>query len=349
MDRAKKIILGFVSGLLVFSPFTMSASAESTVNSGNVYRDAVVSVSVTYDDGIQTKAAVTTSVAVKDPEVTTTTVSGTEDTTKTPSEITVVPDEQTPPVTTTTTNVPDRKDVYNVFDIYDAYTGNGGKDGLSVSGGIYSSEDLKRGIKGIDVSKWQDEIDWTKVKSSGTEFAIIRAGYGNMAVQEDPKFDTNMKNAALAGIPRGVYWYSYATTAEDARREADVCYSVIKGYKFEYPLMFDIEERSQADLSTATVSAIVDAFCSRMQERGYYVTIYSYANFLNTKIYDNILKKYDVAVAHYGVASPNFHLPYGIWQYSSTGSVNGINGNVDLDYAYKDYPALIKSKHMNGY
>lgn len=205
------------------------------------------------------------------------------------------------------------------------------------------------GIKGIDVSKWQGDIDWNKVKADGINFAIIRAGYGKLASQKDPKFDTNVTNAKKAGINCGVYWYSYATTVEEAYQEAEACYSIIKGYSFEYPIVFDIEDDSQRDLSTATISAIIDAFCSTLQDKGYYVSLYSYASFLTTKVYSSVLQKYDIWVAHYYVSKPNFTGSYGIWQYTDLGKINGISENVDMNYAYKDYPYIISKMHKNGY
>ena len=208
---------------------------------------------------------------------------------------------------------------------------------------------VEKGIKGIDVSEWQGSVNWNSVKSAGVKFAMIRAGYGRYTNQKDLMFDTNMKGTAGAGLSRGIYWYSYATTADDALREAEACYQIIKNYKFEYPIYYDIEESSQQGLSTATVSAIADTFCSYLQSKGYYVGIYSYASFINTKFYDNILKKYDVWVAHFDVNSPAVSASYGMWQYTDHGSVNGISGNVDFDYAYKDYPYIIAKNHKNGY
>lgn len=265
----------------------------------------------------------------------------------------VIPDNK--PVTTT--------DAFNVFDIYDAHlakvssvtttktttTTTTTTTTAKATTTTIAPTNVGSGIKGIDVSKWQGDIDWAKVKADGIKFAIIRAGYGKYASQEDPKFDQNMKAAKAAGLKVGVYWYSYAVTVDEAYQEAEACYSVIKQYDFEYPLVFDIEERSQEALSVATVSAIIDAFCSTMQNKGYYVSLYSYSSFLNTKVYTSVLNKYDIWVAHYGVSSPNFSGAYGMWQYSSTGSVNGISGSVDLNYAYKDYPYLISSNGKNGY
>lgn len=260
--------------------------------------------------------------------------------------------------TTTTAAETENEQHFNVFGIYEAHVKyvSSSTTAEEVKGGetitvpsVIGPSDVSGGVKGIDVSKWQADIDWDKVKADGINFAIIRAGYGKHAYQEDPYFDINMVNAEKAGLDRGIYWYSYATTVEEAYQEAEACYEVIKNYSFEYPLLFDIEEKTQEQLSTATVSAIIDTFCSVMQEKGYYVGIYSYASFLKTKVYEEILTKYDIAVAHFNVSQPNYSLPYGIWQYSSTGTVNGITGDVDLDYAYKDYPYIMSSNHKNGY
>lgn len=204
-----------------------------------------------------------------------------------------------------------------------------------------TAPEINVNVKGIDVSQWQGEIDWKKVKASGVEFAIIRAGYGNDISQKDPMFDTNMKNAQAAGIKCGAYWYSYADSPEDAKKEAEVCYQVIKNYKFQYPVFYDVEENFQVNYSTAKVSAIIDSFCSTLKSKGYYVGLYSYANFLTTKVYQNVLNKYDIWVAHFNVKKPDFAGKYGMWQYSEKGVVSGISEKVDLDYAYLNYPYII--------
>jgi GH25 family lysozyme M1 (1,4-beta-N-acetylmuramidase) len=204
-------------------------------------------------------------------------------------------------------------------------------------------------FEGIDVSVYQGAIDWEAAKEDGVEFAIIRAGYGKYASQKDKYFDTNMKNAQAAGLPCGAYWFSYAVTVEDAIKEADAFYEVIKDYQFEYPVSFDMEAEKQTKLTKDEVSAIIDAFCSRMESYGYYVSLYSYASFLNNKVTDDIFEKYDIWVAHYNTTKPSFDKKYGLWQYSSTGKIDGITGNVDLDFVYMDYERIIKNVHLNGF
>lgn len=204
-------------------------------------------------------------------------------------------------------------------------------------------------FEGVDVSVYQGNIDWNKAKADGIEFAVIRAGYGKYVSQKDKYFDQNMKNAKAAGLPCGVYWFSYALTPEDAIKEADACYEVIKNYKLEYPVSFDMETESQMKLPKETVAQIIEAFCGRMESYGYYTTLYTYASFLNYKVDDRIFDKYDIWVAHYNTSKPAFNRNYGLWQYSCTGSVWGITGNVDRDYVYLDYERIIKNAHLNGF
>ncbi len=203
---------------------------------------------------------------------------------------------------------------------------------------------------GIDVSKYQGNVNWSQVKKDGTDFAIIRAGYGKYASQKDPYFDQNMKNAKAAGIACGAYWFSYAESVADAKKEAEVFASIVSGYQFEYPLVFDIEAEVHTKMTKEQVSAIITAFCDTMESKGYYVALYSYSSFLNNKVYDSVLQKYDIWVAHFNVSAPTYSkTPYGMWQYSSTGRVGGITGDVDLDYSYRNYPPIMKRAHLNGY
>ncbi len=230
----------------------------------------------------------------------------------------------------------DAKEIaFDVFDIYDAHVASENND----------DPDIYKKSWGIDVSQWQGDINWPLVKASGVDFAIIRSGYGNEISQEDPKFRQNMAGAQDAGIQCGTYWYSYALTVEEAYQEAEVCYEIIKDYDFTYPVYFDIEDPSQMQLTTAQVSAIVDAFCTRLKEKGCYVGVYSCASFLTSKIYDSVLEKYDVWVAHYTDADkPDFSGDYGMWQYTSSGvdQVDGIYGNgLDLNHCYINYPYVI--------
>ena len=203
-------------------------------------------------------------------------------------------------------------------------------------------------MKGIDVSVHNGDIDWGKVKADGIDFAILRAGYGKLEKQKDEKFEQNYAGAKAAGIPVGAYWYSYAMTPEEAELEADVFLSVIKGKQFEMPVYFDLEEKKQFDLGKESVSAIMRAYLKKVEGAGYFVGLYGSASSLTTHTADDIKSWYTIWLAHW-VDKTNYSGAYGIWQHSEKGKVAGINGNVDLDICYKDFPTIIKGKGLNGW
>lgn len=199
--------------------------------------------------------------------------------------------------------------------------------------------------KGIDVSKHQRKIDWTKVK---TDFCIIRAGLGKVLSQKDPQFENNYAGCKANKIPVGAYWYSYATSAAEAAKEAEVCLQVIAGKQFEYPIFFDIEEKKQFVLGKAACTAIAKAFLERVEKAGYYVGIYSSKNGLENYIDKSVRERYAVWVANVGVSQTSYR-GAAMWQYSWTGKHSGIKGDVDCNYCYIDYPSIIKSKGLNGF
>lgn len=203
-------------------------------------------------------------------------------------------------------------------------------------------------MKGIDVSVHNGNIDWQKVKNAGIDFAILRAGYGRLASQKDERFEQNYSGAKAAGIPIGAYWYSYAMSEDEARLEADVFLSVVKGKQFEFPVYYDVEEKKQFDLGKEKVSAIMRAFLERVEAAGYFVGLYGSASSLTTHTSDDIKSRYTIWLAHW-VNQTSYGSAYGIWQHSEKGRVDGINGNVDLDIGYKDFPTIIKGKGLNGY
>ena len=200
--------------------------------------------------------------------------------------------------------------------------------------------------KGIDVSEHQGVINWDRIKASGkVDFAILRAGYGKEISQVDKQFERNYSECKRLNIPVGAYWYTYATTADEAKQEATVCLRTLAGKSFEYPVAFDIEE--QASLINA--SELCDAFCSELERNGYYTTIYSFKNAFENNISSEVKSKYDTFLSHVNVNKTDYSGSYGLWQYSWTGIIDGISGDVDLDYAYKDYPTIIKSAGLNGF
>lgn len=203
-------------------------------------------------------------------------------------------------------------------------------------------------FKGIDVSKWNGNINWEKVKKSGVDFAIVREGYGKKDPKQiDKKFKENINGAHDFGISCGSYHYSYADSVEDAINEAQFCLENIDGLKLEYPIVIDIEDKEQLKLNNRQRTDIVKAFCSEIEKHGYYAMFYCNLNWLSNYLYkDELLPKYDLWLAQWNTEKVSCSC--GIWQYSSTGSIDGISGNVDLDIAYKDYPIIMEEKKLNG-
>ena len=202
--------------------------------------------------------------------------------------------------------------------------------------------------KGIDVSKWQGRINWNLVKASGVEFAMIRSTFGWTQGNKDILFETNYENAKKLGIHVGAYHYSYARTPEEAVMEAEYCHSVLKDKIFEYPIAYDMEESGIAALGKAKISQIAKAFCEKMESYGYYVCIYANKHWLENYFTNEILENYDIWLAQW-TERPTFNKPYGLWQKSAKGQIDGINGYVDIDEAYKHYPSIMKLNGLNGF
>ncbi len=204
-------------------------------------------------------------------------------------------------------------------------------------------------LKGIDVSHHNGTIDWGKVKAAGVQFAILRCGFGRKSpTQIDTQFERNYRECKRVGIPVGVYHYSYAATVEDAKLEADFMLELISGKQFEYPVVFDIEDKTQAHLGKNLLTEITAAFCDKVEKAGYYTAIYSNPDWLINRLDREKLSRFDLWLAEWRTAK-TYTGTHGIWQYTDKGAVNGIVGNVDLDIAYKDYPTIIKKAGLNGF
>lgn len=205
--------------------------------------------------------------------------------------------------------------------------------------------------KGIDVSKHNGTIDWNKVKSSGkVDYAILRCGYGREHIKQiDAQFENNYKGCKSVGIPVGVYHYSYAMSEEDALREAEFCYKLIKGKQFEFPIYYDIEEQKQIALGREKVQTIAKTFCDYLEAKGYWVGLYSMDSAFTSILDTTMQKRYGCWVARVENVKPKCCKSYGMWQYSWKGKINGINTDVDMNYCYIDYPTLIKKNGKNGY
>lgn len=191
---------------------------------------------------------------------------------------------------------------------------------------------------GIDVSEWQGDIDWQQVKASGVEFAIIRVGYRSSKTGElerDEKALANLQGAAEAGIPIGAYFFSQAVSTQEALEEAEYALSLLEGYTLSYPLIYDWEylgaEARTAHVDARTLTDCIKTFCSRVEEAGYESMIYFNPHFHeNEVLYLEELTDYHFWLAMYDT---QMDYPYAIdmWQYSCTGTVPGITGDVDLN------------------
>ncbi len=201
--------------------------------------------------------------------------------------------------------------------------------------------------KGIDVSSWQENIDFKKVKKSGIKFVVIRAGFGTRT-DPDKYFERNYNGARDAGLHVGAYWYSYAKSGAEALDEARACRGIIAGKKFDFPIFYDLEEHSQFVRGVDFCSNLVRTFCHDLEENDYFAGLYTSRYPLQHYISRDVASRYAVWVAEYN-PTLNYRGNYGMWQYSSAGKVNGIDGAVDLDYCYVDYPKIIKSAGLNGY
>ena len=205
-------------------------------------------------------------------------------------------------------------------------------------------------IKGLDVSEFQGEVDWERVKAAGYQFAMLRAGYGYSTV--DKLFRRNASECNRIGLPIGAYWFCYALTPEIAAQEADGCISTVSGYRLDYPVCYDIEQASVdyakgqgVTVTPALAQQFVRSFCDRVEEKGYFAMFYTNRNFLDTYIGAAMTERYAYWYARYTATFDGTDC--GIWQYSSTGSIPGISGNVDLDIGYVDYPSVIRSAGLN--
>ncbi|MGN0667038.1 MAG: GH25 family lysozyme [Huintestinicola sp.] len=224
-----------------------------------------------------------------------------------------------------------------------ATTDNGKYDELYIT--VYGDV-----IKGIDVSKWNGEINWKLVKNSGmADFAMIRASYGYE--DKDPMLKQNVQGCEKYGIPYGFYHYTYARTVSEAKKEAKYFLNAIKSYSPEYPVVLDIEEDFYKTMSKRQVTDIVTTFMEELESAGYYAMIYSYAKFFDDNLIYEEIKDYDVWVACWGdreKLADSYTHHFNMWQYSETGTVPGIDEDVDLNYAYKNYREIIRKYRLNN-
>lgn len=205
-------------------------------------------------------------------------------------------------------------------------------------------------IKGIDVSRYQGTVDWEQVKAAGYQFAMLRAGYGSDTVDE--QFQRNASECNRIGLPAGAYWFCYADSPSDAEREADGCLRTIAPYRLDYPVCYDIEQasvdyaaRQGVAVTPSLAKQFVEHFCRRVEEKGYFAMFYTNRTFLDQYLDISLAKRYAFWYARY--SSTFDGTSCGIWQYSSSGQVPGISGNVDLNISFIDYPSVIRKAGLN--
>lgn len=213
-------------------------------------------------------------------------------------------------------------------------------------------------VKGIDVSYANDVVNWEKVKEAGIQFAMLRAGYGSESPKQiDKQFERNYCECKRLGIPVGAYHYSYAFSEAQAEEELEFFLKLLSGKQFEYPVCYDVEDSkyvhpqlhiTQDKLPKSVLTDVAITFCGGLEKAGYYAALYSNPDWLYNHLERERLTRFDLWLAEWRTVKK---YPYacGIWQHSNKGKVNGVNGYVDLDYAYKDYPTIIKKKGLNGF
>ena len=195
----------------------------------------------------------------------------------------------------------------------------------------------------IDLSHHNSVTDFLAVKNAGIYGVILRAGYGWEASQKDRKLDEFYTAAKAVGLHIGAYWYSYADSVEDASKEANACLACIQGKQFDFPVYYDLEEQATAALGRDACTQIAQTFCSALEQAGYWAGVYANTNwFTNYLNFDSLAAKYTIWLADYREAY-NTTLKRDMHQYTSTGSVAGVNGNVDCNRCTRDFPAEIGS------
>ena len=192
-------------------------------------------------------------------------------------------------------------------------------------------------LTGIDVSRYQGEIDWQAVASDGVAFAMIKALQGAKLI--DKRFAQNAAGAASAGIPFGVYVYSKARNAEEASAEAEAALALTNGLELSYPIAIDVESAHFLDMEEEERGEAITAFCSAVRAAGRIPMLYSNKDWLTNHIPKACSESVPVWLAQWRKTKPDYSGPYAMWQYGRAG-VAGISGKVDMDICYVDFPSL---------
>ena len=186
----------------------------------------------------------------------------------------------------------------------------------------------------VDISEFQQNIDFNKMKNDGIKAVIIRAGYGRETSQKDTMFESHYRNAKEAGFKIGAYWYSYADSVNDAEKEAKACLECVENKYFDMPIYYDLEDYSMIKLGKTKLTAIAERFCETIKKSNYRAGVYANLNWFNNCLdYDELKRKYSIWLAQYNSVN---ELNCDIWQNSSTGKINGYNGSIDTNIIFNE-------------
>lgn len=209
----------------------------------------------------------------------------------------------------------------------------------------------------MDVSRWQGNIDWDKVKARGKiDGVMLKTVSTNRKLSNrkdglyiDPTFERNYAECKRVGLPVGVYYYTYAVSHTSADAELALLKTALAGKTFELPICVDVEDNKLRKLGKQALTDLTAYALATIEQWGFYALLYTGLNFGETRLYMGgaALRKYDVWLAAYRDDKPTPAWSFGMWQYTSTASVPGITGNADLSHAYKNYAAIIAKKGLD--
>lgn len=202
----------------------------------------------------------------------------------------------------------------------------------------------------MDVSRWQGNIDWKKVKASGKVNGVMlrtvatNTAYGGIYI--DPTFEKNYWGCVEAGLPVGAYCYTKAVTADYAAKELVKLKVALEGKSFQLPVAVDAEDPALLSLPPEALAQTIKMEAKQIEKWGLYAMVYTYTSFADTALAMNELTDFDLWIADYRSKRPS--RKHGMWQYTNKGVVPGVNGVVDLSHAYKDYPKIIQKAGLTG-
>lgn len=208
----------------------------------------------------------------------------------------------------------------------------------------------------LDVSRWQGDIDWDAVKASGlVDGVMLKTVSTNRKLSKrkdglyiDPTFEHNYAECKRLGIPVGVYYYTYAVSHTSADAELALLKTALTGKTFELPICVDVEDNKLRKLGRQALTDLTAYQLKTVESWGLYAMLYTYTSFAKSRLYMSgaALKPFDVWLADYTGKPPAVDFAYGMHQYTSKGTVPGIQGGVDLSRAYKDYPEIIQRARL---